>query len=272
MSWRITRSAMSSCSVGSLLMITSLAPQFFAISGNPAAGHTTSDDPIARNRSQCLRQFRGAAHLVFRHRLAERDRRGLHRLVAGRAVGRAAVFVEARLHPGKIVGLPAADAAGIGGVAVKFDDVIGLEARHLMQIVDVLGDDRGNLAGPVERGQRAMPAPGLCRRKGRLHRKAPPPRLVARVRLATNSSNGIGRLRVHIPPGERKSGMPHSVEMPAPVKGTMMEASAIMSPSRSTPLRRSFAITGQSVILGRADYSTPLAVASSLRRRPNGQT
>jgi hypothetical protein len=49
-----------------------------------------------------------------------------------------------------------------------------------------------------------------------------------------------------MPPGERKSGMPHSVEMPAPVKGTMVEASAIMSPSRSTPLRRSFAITGQS--------------------------
>src|SRR4051812_3028164 len=33
--------------------------------------------------------------------------------------------------------------------------------------------------------------------------------------------------------------MPHSVEMPAPVNGTMTFASAIMSPSRSTPLRRS---------------------------------
>src|SRR5712664_1478666 len=44
---------MSSCSVGSLLMITSLAPQFLAINGKPAAGQTTSDDPIARNRSQC---------------------------------------------------------------------------------------------------------------------------------------------------------------------------------------------------------------------------
>src|ERR1700738_3889187 len=63
-------------------------------------------------------------------------------------------------------------------------------------------------------------------------------------RLAMNSSNGIGRLRVHNPPGERKSGIPHSVEMPAPVKGTMVEASAIMSPSCSTPLRRSGAIMG----------------------------
>ena len=50
-------------------------------------------------------------------------------------------------------------------------------------------------------------------------------------------------MRVHNPPGERKSGMPHSVEMPAPVKGTMLEASAIMLPSASTPLRKSFAIT-----------------------------
>src|SRR6202795_834455 len=60
--------------------------------------------------------------------------------------------------------------------------------------------------------------------------------------LATNSSNGIGRLRVHNPPGERKSGIPHSVEMPAPVKGTIVDAAAIMSPSCSTPLRRLEAI------------------------------
>src|SRR5438128_2064084 len=36
--------------------------------------------------------------------------------------------------------------------------------------------------------------------------------------------------------------MPHSVEMPAPVNGTITFASAIMSPSRSTPLRRSDAL------------------------------
>src|SRR5207247_2596760 len=60
--------------------------------------------------------------------------------------------------------------------------------------------------------------------------------------LATNSSKGIGRLRVHNPPGDRKSGIPHSVEIPAPVKGTMLDAEAIMSPSNSTPLRRSDAI------------------------------
>src|SRR5215471_5905264 len=42
--------------------------------------------------------------------------------------------------------------------------------------------------------------------------------------LETNSSNGIGRFFVHNPPGERKSGMPHSVEMPAPVNGTILPA------------------------------------------------
>ena len=36
-----------------------------------------------------------------------------------------------------------------------------------------------------------------------------------------NWSNGIGACLVHSPPGERKSGMPHSVEMPAPVNGTI---------------------------------------------------
>src|ERR1700733_3094961 len=65
--------------------------------------------------------------------------------------------------------------------------------------------------------------------------------------LATNSSKGIGRLRVHNPPGERKSGMPHSVEMPAPVKGTIMDAPAIISPSCSTPLLMSEAITARSL-------------------------
>src|ERR1700722_13379613 len=77
--------------------------------------------------------------------------------------------------------------------------------------------------------------------------------------LATNSSNGIGRLRVHNPPGERKSGIPHSLKMPAPVKGTIVEAAAIMSPSCSTPLRRSFAITSDYLgikMAGRGNYST----------------
>ena len=132
-----------------------------------------------------LGKLGGAAHLVFRHRLPERNGRSLHRLIAGGAAWRTAARLEALPNPRKIVSLSAADTAGVGGVAVQFDDVIRREARNLMQIVDVLGDDSGNLAGFVKRGKRAMTASRLCRGEGRLHRKAPPPCLVPGV-LAGN--------------------------------------------------------------------------------------
>src|SRR5215216_1653263 len=65
-----------------------------------------------------LSQFSGAAHCVFRHRLSERDRRGLHRILAEGAVGGIAGFFETRFYPRKIIGMSATDAAGIGGVAM----------------------------------------------------------------------------------------------------------------------------------------------------------
>src|SRR5262245_8556432 len=52
MSSRTTRSAISSNSVASRLTITKRAPLRLASKGNPAAGHTTSEDPTARKRSQ----------------------------------------------------------------------------------------------------------------------------------------------------------------------------------------------------------------------------
>src|SRR5579863_6557252 len=89
--------------------------------------------------------------------------------------------------------------------------------------------------------------------------------------LAMNSSKGIGRLRVHNPPGERKSGMPHSVEIPAPVKGTMTEASAIKSPSFSTPLRMSGAITFEwSEALLTGNYRMAGRIAISMCGRTRG--
>ena len=63
---------MSSCSVGSRLMITNFAPLRFAISGNPAAGHTTSDEPIAIMRSQSCAQAVARA-IVTRPRLVLAD-------------------------------------------------------------------------------------------------------------------------------------------------------------------------------------------------------
>src|SRR6266849_2276451 len=129
-----------------------------------------------------LGKFGGAAHLIFRHRLPERDGGGLDRLVADRAVGRGTGRVKALPDPGKIVSPSAADAAGVSGIAVKLDNMIRREAGDLMQIVDVLGDDGGNLAGLVERSERAVAAPRLCCGKCRLHRKAPPPSFLPGVR------------------------------------------------------------------------------------------
>src|SRR5579883_384157 len=59
--------------------------------------------------------------------------------------------------------------------------------------------------------------------------------------LTRNSSKGIGWLLVQIPPGERKSGIPHSVEMPAPVNGRIARASPIISPSLAVAVGRSIA-------------------------------
>jgi hypothetical protein len=78
----------------------------------------------------------------------------------------------------QIVSLAAADAACVSGIAVQFHHMVGGETRGLMQIVDVLGDDGGDLAGPVERGKRAVAASRPRRGKGRFHRKAPPPCLI----------------------------------------------------------------------------------------------
>src|ERR1700738_2471920 len=132
-----------------------------------------------------LREFGGASHRIFRHRLPERDGGRLDRLAADGAIGRGAGLVEAPPDQSKVVSLSAADAAGVSGVAVQLDDVFGCQPRFLMQIVDVLGDHGGDLAGPVERSQCAVAAPWLRRGEYRLHRKAPPPCLVAGV-LAGN--------------------------------------------------------------------------------------
>jgi hypothetical protein len=57
-----------------------------------------------------------------------------------------------------------------------------------------------------------------------------------------NASNGIGWYLVQMPPGERKSGMPHSVEMPAPVNGRITAASFTRSCSLRMPVSPSAAI------------------------------
>src|SRR5438128_7099189 len=88
--------------------------------------------------------------------------------------------------------------------------------------------------------------------------------------LATNASNGIGASLVQMPPGERKSGMPHSVEMPAPVNGTIVSEIAIRSPSLSMAVLRSGAIMyAQAVIFARWSHaiSAHHAARAQSRRR-----
>src|SRR5207248_2059709 len=60
--------------------------------------------------------------------------------------------------------------------------------------------------------------------------------------LARKSEKSIGRILVQMPSGERKSGMPHSVEMPAPVNGTMTSASPTSSRRRAMAVFTSGAI------------------------------
>src|SRR5689334_21571840 len=60
--------------------------------------------------------------------------------------------------------------------------------------------------------------------------------------LETKSEKSIGRILVQMPPGERKSGMPHSVEIPAPVNGTMTFEISTSSRRRETAVATSGAI------------------------------
>ena len=100
----------------------------------------------------------------------------------------------------------------------------------------------GILPGLVERGQRPVAAAGFCTAELLFHRE-PPRQLSSRASwLARKSPNSIGRILVQMPPGERKSGMPHSVEMPAPVNGTTVPACSTISRSLRIPVSRSDAI------------------------------
>src|SRR6185436_4718477 len=87
---------------------------------------------------------------------------------------------------------------------------------------------------------------------------------------ARNSPNSIGLYLVQMPPGERKSGMPDSVEMPAPVKATMFSASAIMRPSSSTfaisPPRATRGLLGILFQLGRRGVEAAVLAGPEARR------
>src|SRR5215510_14447635 len=86
--------------------------------------------------------------------------------------------------------------------------------------------------------------------------------------LARNSSNGIGLFFLRSPPGERKSGMPHSVEIPAPVKGAMTRVRSTRSCSSSIAVSRSGAIM-YALPLGDAKRSLPMRYLHTMLRVRN---
>ena len=111
--------------------------------------------------------------------------------------------------------------------AVDLDDALGRRARGLVQPVDVLGDERVQRGAPLELGERAVAGVGLAAEQLALGAVAPhlPAVLgVGHVVLDRRRLLGRGSL-VHMPFGPRKSGMPDSVEMPAPVSTTIWPAS-----------------------------------------------
>src|SRR5262249_82014 len=64
---------------------------------------------------------------------------------------------------------------------MQFDHVIGGNARVLVQVVDILGDNARNLAGLVQCSKSPVAAARLGRRKHRRHRKPALPGLVPRL-------------------------------------------------------------------------------------------
>ena len=64
---------------------------------------------------------------------------------------------------------------------MQFDDLVAGDARRLVQPVDILGDDGGDLAAPHQRIDRAVAAVGFGRLEDVLHREAPPPGFAARL-------------------------------------------------------------------------------------------
>ncbi len=149
--------------------------------GNPAAGHTTSEEPIEKNKSQsrvnCSARSIASAGMAWPKETVA----VLMYPPQAQSGARCAAGSKFFAHPSQLVALGAIEAHGVGGVTVQLDDIVGRDAGGLVQIVDVLGDEAGNLAGAVEPGERPMPAAGLGPREILFHGEAPPPGFVAHL-------------------------------------------------------------------------------------------
>ena len=114
-------SAMESSGVGSRLMITSRAPRSLAARGRSAAGVTTSDEPIARNRSASRDQRAGFHEHFGGQRLAEGDGGVLEAAAAFGASGHTVFGKELRHERLDVEAGRAIEAGGAAGGAVQFE-------------------------------------------------------------------------------------------------------------------------------------------------------
>ena len=212
-------SAKASSGVGSRLMITSRAPCSLAVRGKLAAGVTTSDEPMASIRSASRDQPAASISTSGGSDLAERDGGVLEPAAAGRAIGNAVVGQKALHERIDVVAGRAIEAGGLAGRAVELQHLAA--AGHLVQAVDVLRDYAADAAGGLPAGENLVAGVGLGVRETRgAFRTSAASIRGGRSALSRNSSKYTVRYFDHTPPGERKSGMPLSVLMPAPVSTT----------------------------------------------------
>ena len=230
--WR-TASARPSISVGPPLTITTARPCAFARGTQLAAGYTLSVEPTASSRSHSLADLHRPVDHLGHQRLAERDRVALEdrRRTPGTA------GPPRRRGPG-----PASrpSAGGRRQSQQRVHHIVpwtsttssGSVPGLLVQPVDVLGDDGVQLALALELDDRPVAGVRLGVPRRRLEAAVPrrPAHVgVGEVVLRASPSSRRAGFFVHTPFGPRKSGMPESVEMPAPVSTVIRSASATHS-------------------------------------------
>ena len=194
----------------------------------PAAGNTASVEPTASSRSHA-----GAASSARKRSSATRL---WPKLMVADFRMPAALDVQARVvlagaHPvvhglGRLA-VAARQADHVARGAVDLDDARRVGAGLLVQPVDVLGHQRVEAAAALEVDQGPVAGVGLASptwaRSAGSARSAGAARGRTRRPAASPSSRPRGSWSTR-PAGPRKSGMPESVEMPAPVSTTTRRA------------------------------------------------
>ncbi len=153
---RSTTSAKSSISVGSALRITMRAP--CCLAERDHVGHGIDAERGAHGQQQIAGPggHVGADQVILDQRLPERDGGCLQDAAAGAARR----ILLARLHPSERPfhrrPLAARQAHHFAGVSVDLDQAAGIGPRLVMQPVDVLRDERDQLAATLELDQRTV--------------------------------------------------------------------------------------------------------------------